>query len=175
MRQRACDGLHHEAHHRDNNRREHVYQSFCNKSFWKRQKILDLRKRQPLTEMWDYASTALQSRATDCESYPNLVSSPETQLGELVAVVFITPAPVTRVWEWYRCTQRGMSPHVTTWHTSQQSQRSDIQSNREVAKKTTVKMMPCLRWTCISKINKGKWTKTSRTVDPDCPSPLHFI
>lgn len=29
--------------------------------------------------------------ATDSESYPNLVSSPKTQIGELVVVVFITP------------------------------------------------------------------------------------
>lgn len=40
--------------------------------------------------MWDYSGAALQSGATDSESYPNLVSSAETQLGELVAVVFIT-------------------------------------------------------------------------------------
>lgn len=40
--------------------------------------------------MWDYARAALQSRAIDSESYPNLVSSLETQLGELVALVFIT-------------------------------------------------------------------------------------
>ncbi len=47
-------------------------------------------KTQPLAQMLDYAKAALQSRATDSESYPNLVSSPETQLGELVALVFIT-------------------------------------------------------------------------------------
>lgn len=41
--------------------------------------------------MWDYAKVTLQSTATDSESYPNLVSSPETELGELVVVViFIT-------------------------------------------------------------------------------------
>lgn len=44
---------------------------------------------QPLAYMRDHARAARQSRAADCESYPNLVSSPETQLGELVAVVFI--------------------------------------------------------------------------------------
>lgn len=45
--------------------------------------------------MWDYARGALQSRATDSESYPNLVSSAETQLGELVAGGIYNPAPVT--------------------------------------------------------------------------------
>lgn len=73
--------------------------------------------------MWDYARDPLQSRAIDSESYPNLASSPETQLGELATVVFITR------YERYYSTQRGVSPHVTTWHTSQQSQRLVSQQN----------------------------------------------
>lgn len=52
-------------------------------------------KEQPLALLWAYARAGLQSRATDSESYPNLVSSLENQLGELVALVIYNPAPVT--------------------------------------------------------------------------------